>query len=199
DAAGFTPDDLQGWFSDEHIWSLAAEIGRIAFLSRVVIRHEQTGLDETYADAMRTRERLGGLDNMRRQFYSIPKVQRRDALVAKLEEAKASTVRVSVPGPPQWEKDALENARQAREHARLIREETLVAVGCYQGDVDLVKMTLPVHLAHNGHVVLLSPVDSPVKMRRKGVECHSAGPRGYFGQVSLDRYRAQLEFLLGKY
>lgn len=199
DAAGFTPDHLQGWFSDEWIWSMAAEIGRVIFLDDVVISHEQVAyqIDQTQADGMDAREHMGGLDSMRNNFYSIPEVRKRDALTEKLRVVMQLDPR-GIPYAPttQWEQDSLRNNADAREHDRMIQNETLVVVHAYSGDKELVKNALPVHLAHNGHVLILSPTDAPVKIRRSGVECRSAGGRGYFGQVSLDRQRAHLELLL---
>ena len=194
DAAGFVPGDLQGWFADEWIWSLAAEIGRIVLLDDVMIRHEQFGYDQTYEDAIKTRERMGGLIAMRRQFYSIPNVKRRDELVSKLEAAKKSPVRVSVPGPPDWERESLEDARRAREHEAWMRDDTLVVTHCYAGDKAMTKNMLKLSARHGAQMLVLSPEDSPVKI--KGVECRSAGKAGYFGQVSLDRQRKHLEILL---
>lgn len=196
DAVGFTPDDLQGWFADEWIWSMAAEVGRAAFLPGVTIRHNQYGSDSTYEDAQEARMFAGGLPGMRNTFYSIPQVERRDALVGKLRAAMDPSVR-TVPDPaPRWLEDALGWAAQAREHARLIREETLVVVHCYAGDRDVVKNAMPLFLHHGTPVLVLSPEDAPVKLRGRGVTCAQAGRAGYFGQVSLDRQRAHLELLL---
>jgi len=195
DAAGFTPDHLQGWFADEWIWAMAADIDRAIYLEDVIIRHNQWGQDETYIEGQRARERQGGLQPMRKKFYSIGEVKKRDALVKKLRVAATSPVRC-VPDPlPQWFHDSVIWSAAAREHGRRI-ENTLVVVHCWAGDKDMVRNALPVHLAHNGKVLVLSPEDSPVKMRVKGVECRSAGKRGYFGQVSLDRQREHLQMLL---
>lgn len=201
DAVGFTPDDLQGWFSDEWIWNIAAEVGRVIFLNDVIISHEQWGQDETYVDGMRAREHLGGLEAMRKNFYSIPNVKRRDVLRDHMQEkilgGDCMDANHCAPEPaPQWLTDTLTNTAATREYERKIQEETLVVVHAYSGDKDVVKTALPVHLAHNGHVLILSPSDAPVNIRRAGVECRSAGGRGYFGQVSLDRQRAHLEMLL---
>lgn len=75
-----------------------------------------------------------------------------------------------------------------------MNEDTLVSVHCYQGDADLVREFMPQYRHHGCPVVVLSPADSPVQI--SGVECRSAGKRGYFGQDSLDRQREHLKLLL---
>jgi hypothetical protein len=75
-----------------------------------------------------------------------------------------------------------------------VNENTLVSVHCYQGDADLVREFMPQYTHHECPVVVLSPADSPVEIA--GVDCRSAGKRGYFGQDSLDRQREHLKLLL---
>jgi hypothetical protein len=195
DVAGFVPKDLQGWFSDEWLWSIAAEIGRVIYLDAVLIKHEQAihGMDQTYFDGMRAREHVGGLNTMREVFYSVPEVRRRDVLVEKLK-AKTSSYRVSPPGPPDWMKLSLRLAAEARKLYSLQTDQLLVTVHCYSGDKQNVKDFMPLFKHHDAPVLVLSPADAQVKLR--GVECRSVGGRGYFGQVSLDRQRAHLEQLL---
>jgi len=62
--------------------------------------------------------------------------------------------------------------------------EILVAVHCYQGDAGLVEDTLEWH-ERKGKVLVLSPEDSPVKI--DGVECRSAGLRGWDGDHTVVR------------
>jgi hypothetical protein len=76
----------------------------------------------------------------------------------------------------------------------VVNENTLVSVHCYQGDADLVREFMPQYLHHECPVVVMSPADSPVRIH--GMECRSAGKRGYFGQGSLDRQREHLKLLL---
>lgn len=75
-----------------------------------------------------------------------------------------------------------------------LNADTLVAVHCWQGDALLVEAFFPQYRHHQCPVVVLSPADSPVVI--EGVECRSAGRRGYFGQESLDRQREHLKLLL---
>lgn len=75
-----------------------------------------------------------------------------------------------------------------------MNDDTLVAVHCWQGDQHLVEAFMPQYQAHGCPIVILSPIDSPVRI--DGVECRSAGKRGYFGQASLDRQREHLKLLL---
>lgn len=194
DAVGFTPPDFQGWFSDEWIWSMAAEIGRVIYLPDVMIRHNQFGVDQTYIDAQRAREYAGGLRGMRVQFYDVPMVRRRDELVKKLRGRMKNTMMLMPAPAPQWARDSLILAEQAREHDRLMREETLVVVHCYAGDRDVVKNAMPLFKHHGAQLLILSPEDAPVKIR--GEECRSVGRAAYYGQVSLDRQRAHLQTLL---
>lgn len=75
-----------------------------------------------------------------------------------------------------------------------MNDDTLVSVHCYQGDAELVREFMPQYLHHECPVVVLSPADSPVEI--DGIDCRSAGKRGYFGQDSLDRQREHLKLLL---
>ena len=195
DLAGFTPDHLAGWFADEWIWSMAAEIGRVVFLDDVMIRHNQFGADATYIDAQRTREAQGGLQGMRNIFYSIPEVARRDEMTKKLIDARDPDLKL-IPDPaPRWFNDSLWLNMQARQHERMIQHETLIVVHCYKGDRDVIKRHMPLYEHHYGAPVLvLSPENAPVSL--KGHECRTAGQAGYYGQVSLDRQRAHLQMLL---
>jgi hypothetical protein len=52
---------------------------------------------------------------------------------------------------------------------------------------------MPLYKHHGSRVLVLSPEDSPVRLR--GVECQQAGKAAYFGQDSLDRQRAHLRIL----
>lgn len=193
DAIGFVPNDLPGWFADEHIWSIASELGRVIFLEDVVIEHHQFGSDQTYADAMLARAEVGGLEGMRRRFYSIPEVERRDVLVGKLR-TKMEKCDVLAPVPrPQWQQSSLELAAGTRYHRDRMRQDTLVVVHCYKGDRALVQRHMPLYQHHGSRVLVLSPEDSPVKLR--GVECQQAGKAAYYGQDSLDRQRAHLRIL----
>ena len=194
DAAGFTPPDLQGWFADEWIWSIAAELGRVIFLEDVMIRHNQFGGDSTYVEGQKAREQLGGIQGMRRNFYSIPMVKRRDELVEKLRSVMDPTENPVIGLP--WETDSLAWNAQARRHERLIVEDTLVVVHCYKGDKEIAKNAMPQFLHHGAQVLVLSPEDSPVRLRRSGVRSRQGGRAAYYGQDSLDRQRKHLEMLL---
>ena len=75
-----------------------------------------------------------------------------------------------------------------------MNEDTLIGVHGYAGDQHLVEAFLPQYLHHECPVVILSPEDAPIRI--DGMECRSAGGRGYFGQASLDRQREHLKLLL---
>jgi hypothetical protein len=77
-----------------------------------------------------------------------------------------------------------------------MNENTLVAVFCYQGDAALVERALPVHLAHECPIVVLSPADSPVRISRPGVQSVSVGKRAYIGADSWTRQHEHLKILL---
>jgi len=197
EAAGFVPSHLQGWFSDEWIWSIAATIGRVAFIEDVLISHDQfQQMDGTYQEAIHTRDKLGGLENMRRVFWDIPEVKKRDERATRLQMVM-DREKSFVPTPmPDWYTQSVTLRQQARDHEKLIRENTLIAVHCYAGDKDLVKQHMPLYKHHGAKVVVLSPTDKPVNLRMKNVECRQAGKAAYFGQTSLDRQRAHLQLLL---
>lgn len=75
-----------------------------------------------------------------------------------------------------------------------MNEYTICAVCCYQGDADLVRRALPVHLAHGCPVIIMSPEDSPVEI--PGILCHAIGKRAYIGELSWIRQREHLKKLL---
>ena len=187
--AGFTPPDYQGWFSDEWIWAMAAAIRRVVYLPRLVIRHYQGKGDQTYQDAEEARNRAGGLMGMIEHFYSAPEAEKREDAIRKLRTGMVPGIEL-VPDPlPAWFTESLERTAGAA-----LNPDTLVSIHCWRGDEHLVRHALPIHLRHRCPVVVLSPEDSPVDI--DGVECRSAGKRGYFGQDSLDRQRAHMEMLL---
>jgi hypothetical protein len=76
----------------------------------------------------------------------------------------------------------------------ITRDDTVVAVCCYLGDAALVERAMPVHLAHECPVVILSPSDSPVAI--PGARCHLAGKRAYIGAESWTRQHEHLKILL---
>lgn len=75
-----------------------------------------------------------------------------------------------------------------------MNERTVVAVCCYQGDMQQVIHALPLYAHHNCPVVVFSPKDSPVLI--PGVRCLQFGRRAYIGQDSLDRQRFYMQSLL---
>ena len=197
--AGFVPDQLPGWFADEHIWSIASEIGRVIYLDDVIIQHHQYGDDQVYSDALLARAARGGLQGMRRKFYSIPEVEYRDKKVERLrrvmqgEYQSASQDASQDASQPQWQVVSLQSASETRFHRDRMRKDTLVVVHCYKGDAGLVKRHMPLYKHHGAKVLVLSPEDSPVRIR--GVECQHAGKAAYYGQDSLDRQREHLKIL----
>lgn len=197
DLVGFTSGELPGWFADEWIWALAAEIRRVVFLEDVMIRHEQRGNDKTYREAAAKRQRLGGLNGMRRTFYSIGPVSERDRLIEKLRAGMTDQVE-RIPAPvPGWFTESLQRASRAR--PAVVHEpnrDTLVVIHCWAGDEDNVREFLPYHRRHGRPILLLSPEDAPVQLKQEGVDWHAVGKRGYFGEESLRRQRAHLEYLL---
>jgi hypothetical protein len=68
-----------------------------------------------------------------------------------------------------------------------VNDDTLVVVHAYSGDVDRVRFMLPKYLHHECPVLLLSPKDAAVRIRRKGVTCRSAGEAGWKGRHTLER------------
>jgi hypothetical protein len=115
-AAGFTPDDYQGWFADEWLWQLAAELGRVVFLDDVRILHVQKrGSDATYRDGEAAREAVGGWQGMRERFYTPEMVSRRQVQLEALRALKWDD-RVVLPDPtPPWLQEALERSGVAVE------------------------------------------------------------------------------------
>lgn len=114
DAIGeLTPPNYPGWFADNFIWSIAAELKRCIFLPNVTIMHEQLkGSDQTYRDAERSRRDAGGLRGLEARFYSPGEIAVRDAhVIALLGEMTSSAAHM--PSPlPNWARDSLEkNAR----------------------------------------------------------------------------------------
>jgi hypothetical protein len=195
DATGELTDELlQGWFADEWVWSIAAELGRVVYLPEVTFRHDQRGDDPTYRAGQKRRLELGGLDGMRRSFYAPDEVERRDQRVARLRAVMDSKIDVVSPDMGEWFDQSLEWARIAR--ATAPNPRTLIVIHCWEGDKQLVQNALGVHLRHNRPILVLSPEDSPVEIDDPHVTNHSVGKRGYFGQDSLDRQRAHLEYLL---
>lgn len=107
-AAGFTPDDFQGWYADNWIWQMAAELGRVRFLHDVRIVHrQQSGSDDTYRDGHAAREAVGGWDGMRERFYSTEQIAKRAALLFRLADRMDDT-RLPAPEPtPAWLAESL--------------------------------------------------------------------------------------------
>lgn len=195
EAAGeFTPDHLQGWFSDEWIWSIAAELHRVVYLPQLRFDHEQGAeIDPALHEQLRQRASEGGLDGMRRTFYSAPEVKRRDERVAKLRRVMKPGLSL-VPDPaPAWLEQSLSWAAGAR--VKVKNDRTLIVVHCWQGDEDLVRQHMRFYARHDRPVLVLSPEDSPVT-GIPGADCKSIGKRAYYGQDSLDRQRLHMEFLL---
>lgn len=90
-----------------------------------------------------------------------------------------------------------------------MNENTLVSVHCYgaditapvrwdintAGDAYIAENLLPIHEKHKAPIVILSPVNAPVKVMGPHI-CRQAGVRAYIGQESLDRQIAHLKILL---
>lgn len=191
----FTPHDYQGWFADEWIWALACELERVRFLPDVMIRHHQfEEIDETYATANQKRFFQGGLEGMRKRFYSVGEVKRRDEHIADLKRLTDGTVVVPEGQLPVWWQMTKQWNAASRVKAR--NPGLLVTVHCYQGDADRVKAWLPQYLHHGRPVLVMSPEDSPVKIDHPQVMNYSGGPRAYIGQKSMDRQRNHMEHLL---
>lgn len=112
----FTPHDFQGWFADEWVWTLAAELGRVRFLDDVRITHlRRPHGDATYRDGEAAREAVGGWQGMRERFYSPEMVTRRDGQLLALRSLLNDT-RVILPEPaPSWLQEALERSGAAGE------------------------------------------------------------------------------------
>ena len=197
----FTPKHLQGWFSDEWIWSIAAELHRVIYIPELTFTHEQAAeRDPALMEQVKQRGAEGGIDGMRRAFYSAPEVRKRDERVAKLRRETRGTLElipVAHDDPdeaPGWYSQSLSWAAGARIHER--NAETLIVVHCWKGDADLVKEHMPLYKHHDRPVLILSPEDSPVNIQVDDVMCKSIGKRAYYGQDSLDRQALHLKYLL---
>ncbi len=115
DAVGsFTPTDFEGWYADQWIWQLAAELGRVTFLDDVRIQHlQRRGSDQTYRDGEAAREAVGGWPGMRERFYSPEMVSRREGQLRALRNLTDGT-QVPVPTPmPTWLSEALSRSQAA--------------------------------------------------------------------------------------
>ena len=111
EAAGFTPHDYQGWFADEHVWVLAAELGRVVFLDDVRIAHlQRRGSDATYRDGEAAREAVGGWQGMRERFYSPEMVSRRQVQLEALRALQTDSGVVLPTPAPGWLSEALERS-----------------------------------------------------------------------------------------
>jgi hypothetical protein len=186
-AGGFTPDGYPGWFADNWVWTLAAEIERAAYLPDVVIRHHQgANRDRTFHDGRAARLRMGGMQGLEDKFWSAGEQQRRSEQASHLRSVMTPGIR-RMPEPlPDW----------ARAAGNEMNPRTLIAVHCYAGDRRLVLDKLPIYERHRRPVLVLSPEDSPVRISAPGVASRSGGLRGYFGQASLDRQLIHLKMLL---
>lgn len=190
----FTPHDYQGWMADEFIWAIAVELERVVFLEDVMIRHHQfEDIDETYATANARRLMQGGLEGMRRRFYSAGEVERRDRHVEDLRHVMDEALRLPLP-KADWVRFTLVWNKQSRIPER--NPGVLVTVHCYQGDQENVRAWLPLYLHHGRPVLVMSPHDSPVTIEHPQVSNYSGGPRAYVGQKSMDRQRNHLEHLV---
>lgn len=89
-----------------------------------------------------------------------------------------------------------------------MRQHILVSVQCYgasagekpwedspEGDAPLAAALLPCHERLQASIVILSPVDAPVRWMGSHI-CRHAGKRAYIGQDSLDRQIECLKILL---
>jgi hypothetical protein len=199
-AGSFTPLDFQGWFADEWVWTIAAELRRAVYLPDVKIIHHQLGNDPTYRDGRKARAKVGGINTMRDRFFSPPVVERRNQQIERLR-AEMVTHPDLIPDPrPAWFNVAIERGAVSSPRVQEARvpqtEKTLVAVHCYAGDADLVRAFLPQYLHHETNVLILSPENAPVNIDHPRVECRSAGKAAYFGEDSLERQRLHLQILL---
>ena len=195
----FTPPDYPGWYADNWIWSLAVRLERVVFLPAVRIEHDyRAGEDQTYRDGAAAREAAGGNDALRARFNSLDEVRKREEQLGRLR-ARMGRSRPLPPPNQRWVHSVKRGEHAARQAiaAEARNAKTLVAVHCYAGDLDQVRNGLHVHQAHGCQVVIVSPTDAPVEL--PGADCIQAGLRGYTGQVTLDRQRAQLQLLLDTY
>jgi hypothetical protein len=103
EAVGFTPPDFQGWYADNWVWTLAAELGRVRFLKLIRIAHfQKKGSDATYRDGEKARDAVGGWRGMRDRFFSPEMMQRRDAQLETLAGLMTSGA-LPLPDPvPDW-------------------------------------------------------------------------------------------------
>jgi glycosyltransferase involved in cell wall biosynthesis len=196
DLVGFTTNDFPGWFADEWIWAMAAEIRRVVFLDDVIVHHFQLGDDATYQEAAMRRYQMGNIDGLRARFYSPELVAQRDILIASLRAAMREEVELEPVPRPLWFEQSLSWAANARPSPLKVKPKTLVVIHCWQGDRNNVIDFLPYHKRHGLPILLLSPENAPVTIHEPGVTCHSLGVRGYYGQESLERQRAHLGYLL---
>lgn len=160
DATGeFTPADWQGWMADEWIWSVAAELRRVVFLSDVRVLHAQRrGSDETYRDGENARVTVGGLEGMKARFYSPEATARRDEQTERLRAVMTGGPDLVPESVPPWFTEAIEGSSLARGVAP--QDDTLVVVHAYAGDAHLVEAFLPQFLHHGCKVLVLSPEES---------------------------------------
>lgn len=82
--------------------------------------------------------------------------------------------------------------------SNLNNPSTLVSVHCYAGDQSQVENAMPYYLHHGCPVVVLSPVDSPIKQVAAAptVICRQGGSRAYVGELSLTRQLEHMRMLL---
>jgi hypothetical protein len=182
----FTPEGYPGWMADNWIWTIAAEIRRVSFLSDVTIKHHQGSIkDPTLRDGREARDLMGGLRGIQAKFWSPTEKSKRDDQVSRIRSVMSDSVPDMMPCPePGWSIKARAGGSS----------DTLVVVHCYEGDKHVVEDKLPYYKRHGHPVLVLSPEDSPVSI--PGVECRSGGKRGYVGQDSLDREMIHLSMLL---
>jgi hypothetical protein len=78
-----------------------------------------------------------------------------------------------------------------------VKDSTLIAVLCYDGDADQVEHQLPSYTHHGSRVLLLSPQDAPVSLPHPQVTCISAGLSGWKGKhvayKLMDHWEIMLE------
>ncbi len=73
---------------------------------------------------------------------------------------------------------------------------TLVAVQCWSGDQARVEQHIGMWLHHGLRVLLISPTNEPLTYNHDQVICDQRGLNDYNGEVSVERYKAQLDALL---
>ena len=74
-----------------------------------------------------------------------------------------------------------------------LNPDTLVAVQAYGGEIKQVNELLRGWRHHRCQVVIISPADSPVAV--PGIECRSAGRRGWGGMHTIDRQIEHMKIL----